>query len=384
MERTPARRRLVPLPPERKALFVHVRLNRVHCRVTYQGAPLNIKDFKILLDQRVYERLEGKWHDLLNRVKWDTVRSVLKSVTGLQRSKFKEVMRDAEDRVSVSKPVPPPELLDPREPLPEFQPSRTGFKASLNTSVNKLLNKKAAVVQEVPDPDVARAERKRMMLLGQQGGSAPGKTGFGNIMSGQLANVADKMHLGGQLGRLRAGAASIMRPSGSKAAQPAVSAPRKRSSDEGHHGQGHGPSTASQRADSADLRKAALLQPSRDSEAPRYSPEKPPSGSTSRKRSGSGQLSSRADSTEPVTDPFESALQAAGQEHQEIAASPALIDNDPLAAYLGGRLPSQRMPSHQPSLRSTWATERQQGRPRTPSGLDLSELLRAGSSDSQS
>ena len=72
-----------------------------------------------------------------------------------------------------------------------------------------------------------------MMLLGQQGGSAPGKTGFGNIMSGQLANVADKMHLGGQLGRLRAGAASIMRPSGSKAAQPAVSAPRKRSSDEG-------------------------------------------------------------------------------------------------------------------------------------------------------
>ena len=65
-------------------------------------------------------------------------------------------MRDAEDRVSVSKPVPPPELLDPREPLPEVQPSRTGFKASLNTSVNKLLNKKAAVVQEVPDPDVAR------------------------------------------------------------------------------------------------------------------------------------------------------------------------------------------------------------------------------------
>ncbi len=54
-----------------------------------QGSPVNIKDFKLLLDQRVYERLEGKWHDLLNRVKWDTVRSVVKSVTGLQRGKFK-------------------------------------------------------------------------------------------------------------------------------------------------------------------------------------------------------------------------------------------------------------------------------------------------------
>ena len=36
MAQSPARRRLVPLPPDRKTLFVHVRLNRVHCRVTYQ------------------------------------------------------------------------------------------------------------------------------------------------------------------------------------------------------------------------------------------------------------------------------------------------------------------------------------------------------------
>lgn len=54
-----------------------------------QGAPVNIKDFKLLLDQRVYERFEGKWQDLLSRVKWDTVRSVVKSATGLQRGKFK-------------------------------------------------------------------------------------------------------------------------------------------------------------------------------------------------------------------------------------------------------------------------------------------------------
>ena len=66
-----------------------------------------------------------------------------------------------------------------------------------------------------------QAERKKKMLLGQQGTGSSSKTGFGNLMSGQLASVADKMHLGGQLGRLRAGAASIMRPGGSKTASAA-------------------------------------------------------------------------------------------------------------------------------------------------------------------
>ena len=79
-----------------------------------------------------------------------------------------------------------------------------------------------------------QAERKKKMLLGQQGTGSSSKTGFSNLMSGQLASVADKMHLGGQLGRLRAGAASIMRPGGSKTASAApASANLKRPSNEG-------------------------------------------------------------------------------------------------------------------------------------------------------
>ena len=57
--------------------------------MTDQGYPVNIKDFKVLLDKRVYHNLEGQWRDLFNRLKWDTVKSALKSVAGLQGRKFK-------------------------------------------------------------------------------------------------------------------------------------------------------------------------------------------------------------------------------------------------------------------------------------------------------
>lgn len=50
---------------------------------------MNIKDFKVLLDKRVYMNLEGQWRDLFNRLKWDTVKSALKSVAGLQGRKFR-------------------------------------------------------------------------------------------------------------------------------------------------------------------------------------------------------------------------------------------------------------------------------------------------------
>lgn len=54
-----------------------------------QGAPFNIKDFKVLLDAQVYEDLEGRWADLFTRMRWDIIKSVLKSVAGLQGRKFK-------------------------------------------------------------------------------------------------------------------------------------------------------------------------------------------------------------------------------------------------------------------------------------------------------
>ncbi|KAK9827699.1 hypothetical protein WJX81_001629 [Elliptochloris bilobata] len=90
--RAERRRRERAAAAGRRALFAHVRLNRVHCRATYQGKPLSFTDFKLLLDRRVYERLEGRWRDLLNRLKWDTIKSAVKSVAGLQGRKFKELL----------------------------------------------------------------------------------------------------------------------------------------------------------------------------------------------------------------------------------------------------------------------------------------------------
>ena len=62
-------------------------------------------------------------------------------------------MRDAEDRVAAPKPLPPPEVV---QLLPEAVPTKPGFKSSLNTSVNKLLNIKPAPPAEAPDQDAAR------------------------------------------------------------------------------------------------------------------------------------------------------------------------------------------------------------------------------------
>ncbi len=79
-------------PPAHRILFEHVRLNRVHCRVSYAGYPLSFSDLKLLLDGRTYECVDGSWRDLASRLKWDTVKSVLKSVAGLQGRKFKELL----------------------------------------------------------------------------------------------------------------------------------------------------------------------------------------------------------------------------------------------------------------------------------------------------
>ena len=59
------------------------------CWTLLQGYPISFSDFKMVLDNRVYQRLDVQWHDLFIRIKWDTIKSVLKSVAGLQGRKFK-------------------------------------------------------------------------------------------------------------------------------------------------------------------------------------------------------------------------------------------------------------------------------------------------------
>lgn len=42
-----------------------------------------------MLDKRIYRDLEGGWADLFNRIKWDVVKSIVKSAMGFQKSKVK-------------------------------------------------------------------------------------------------------------------------------------------------------------------------------------------------------------------------------------------------------------------------------------------------------
>lgn len=112
----------------------------------------------------------------------------------------------------------------------------------------------------------------------------------------------------------------------------------------------------------------------------RYSPEKPPSGASGKRRSGSGHLSSgmsQAGSMDP--DALESAsLQSQRDAQEDVISlgSSELVDDDPLAAYLGGRLPASRPPEHQASLRETWSGGKRAGSgSQAASGLNLSELL---------
>ena len=102
--------------------------NLLCCGCWVQGAPFNIKDFKVLLDAQVYEDLEGRWVDLFNRMKWDIVKSVLKSVAGLQGRKFK---------VPLLIPPPPPALLTPAPLLtrPPTFPLKTHPSAPMEPSV---------------------------------------------------------------------------------------------------------------------------------------------------------------------------------------------------------------------------------------------------------
>ena len=44
---------------------------------------------QMVLDNRTYDQLAGKWRDLFTRLKWDIIKSVLKSLGGFQAKKVK-------------------------------------------------------------------------------------------------------------------------------------------------------------------------------------------------------------------------------------------------------------------------------------------------------
>ncbi|KAF5836546.1 golgi-body localization protein domain-containing protein [Dunaliella salina] len=81
--------------PKKTYRFKHVRFNRMHVRLSYEGPPLSVTNFMLVLDASVYRGLEGGWRTILNRYKKDVIVSLLKSMAGWQNRKVKELERGA-------------------------------------------------------------------------------------------------------------------------------------------------------------------------------------------------------------------------------------------------------------------------------------------------
>ena len=69
-----------------------MRFNECHIMISYDGNPISFHNRRFVLDARTYNFFEGRWRDFVNRLKWDVIKSVLKSVTGLQGRKLRDLM----------------------------------------------------------------------------------------------------------------------------------------------------------------------------------------------------------------------------------------------------------------------------------------------------
>ena len=70
----------------------YFRFNCLHLRLSYQGKPVSLKDMKLVIDTRSYPNFLGTLRQLLARVRWDVVKSVFRSVAGLQGKKVRDFL----------------------------------------------------------------------------------------------------------------------------------------------------------------------------------------------------------------------------------------------------------------------------------------------------
>ena len=70
------------------------RFNEARVQLTYNSYPLKFAGTKLHIDAREYRGLEARWRDLLQRLIWDIIKSVLSSVAGLKNQKLREMGMD--------------------------------------------------------------------------------------------------------------------------------------------------------------------------------------------------------------------------------------------------------------------------------------------------
>ena len=79
-----------------KIRITYMRFNECHIMMSYEGNPISFNR-PLVLDARTYNFFEGQWRDFINKLKWDVIRSVLKSVTGFQGRKLKDLELQTSD-----------------------------------------------------------------------------------------------------------------------------------------------------------------------------------------------------------------------------------------------------------------------------------------------
>eukprot|EP00963_Diacronema_lutheri_P009939 scaffold938_cov334-Pavlova_lutheri.AAC.59 len=96
-------------PPHRRdmpTLFRYVKVDALSVQVSYTGAPISIHELKLVADARLYHNFLGTGQELLQRVKWDWTKSVLRSVAGLQHRKFRQLVPNQAEVTSTTRASP--------------------------------------------------------------------------------------------------------------------------------------------------------------------------------------------------------------------------------------------------------------------------------------
>jgi len=92
------------------------RFNEARVNLTFNSYPLKFSGTNLHIDAREYRSLEARWRDLLQRLIWDIIKSVLSSVAGLKNQKLREMGMGRESvptsrRVSRAGEKKPPTLF---------------------------------------------------------------------------------------------------------------------------------------------------------------------------------------------------------------------------------------------------------------------------------
>ena len=83
------------LNKERGIVLNKVRVNELGIKLSFESVVLNVTDMKVYLDTFNYYYYKGTWNALLEKVKWNIIKSVVKNVAGFQFGKIRGLVKSS-------------------------------------------------------------------------------------------------------------------------------------------------------------------------------------------------------------------------------------------------------------------------------------------------